>query len=321
MKMRVHQPGGPEAMIWEDVAVEEPARGQVIVKNTAVGLNFADTYFRRGLYPLETPFVPGAIGVGTVVRVGQGVAGIREGETVGYIAVNGAYAEETAVVAERTIPIPGDIPDTIAAGCIGQGLTARMLVKQVYPLKEGDWVLVHAAAGGVGTILCQWATALGANVIGTVSTEEKAEIARQCGCKSVVIYDKADFVEVVRDVTGGARLPVVYDSVGRDTFLKSLDCLRPRGMMVVYGQSSGVIEPLEINLLMRKGSLILTRPGLPDFVPNRNALLEASEDLFSAIRTHQLSLLPPRLVPMTDAVQAHRDLEGRKTTGSTVFTL
>jgi NADPH:quinone reductase len=319
--MRVHKTGGPNEMRWESVDVPEPGRQQVRIRHTAVGLNFLDTYFRTGLYPLPLPFIPGAEAAGVIETVGAGVSGFAPGDRVAYAQSTGAYAEARVIDASALVRLPDDIDDLTAAAVLLQGVTVRFLIKEVRPVQAGEFVLVHAAAGGVGSLLCQWARALGARPIGTVSTQEKAAIAAENGCEHVIVTAEQDFVERVHAFTGGQKLGVVFDSVGRDTFLKSLDCLRPRGMMVVFGQSSGVIDPIEINLLARKGSLVLTRPVMPDFVGTPAQMAEAAADLFDAIRKGMLKVRIGRVRPLLEAAEAHRDLEARRTVGATVFTL
>jgi NADPH2:quinone reductase len=308
-------------MQWERVEVPEPGPRQVRLRHTAVGLNFLDTYFRAGLYPLPLPFIPGAEAAGVIEAVGADVSGLSRGDRIAYAGSTGAYAEERLIDADALVRLPDDIDDQTAAAVLLQGVTARFLIKEVRPVRSGEFILVHAAAGGVGSLLCQWARALGARPIGTVSSQAKAEVAVKNGCEHVVISTEQDFVAHVHEITGGQKLGVVFDSVGRDTFLKSLDCLRPRGMMVVFGQSSGVIEPLEINLLARKGSLVLTRPAMPDFVGTQAQMAEAATDLFDAIRTGLLKVRIGRVRPLVEVADAHRDIAARRTIGSTVFTL
>ena len=321
MAMRVHQPGGPQAMQWERVEVGVPGPCEARVRHTAVGLNFLDTYFRSGLYPHPLPFVPGAEAAGVIEALGENVSGLQVGQRVAYAGSTGAYAQARVVAADQLVPLPDDIDDTTAAAVLLQGLTARFLVREVYPVRAGETLLLHAAAGGVGSLLAQWASALGARVIGTVSSDAKAEVARANGCVDVVVLPRDDLVQRVRDLTGGEKLPVVYDSVGRDTFALSLDCLRPRGLMVVFGQSSGTIDPLEINLLGRKGSLLLTRPVMPDFVGTPAQRAVACADLFQALREGRLKPRIGAVRPLNEAVQAHEDLQARRTTGATVFTI
>jgi len=317
--IRVHRTGGPEVMIWEKVHVPSPGPGEVRVRHTAVGLNFLDTYFRSGLYPTPLPFVPGAEAAGVVDELGEGVTTFRKGERVVYAGSTGSYAQARVIAAENLVRMPDDVDDRTAAAVLLQGLTARFLIKDVYPVKSGEFILVHAAAGGVGTLLCQWASALGAQVIGTVSSDEKAKIAASNGCLYPIVHGREDFVARVAEITGGKKLKVVYDSTGRDTFSRSLDCLMPMGLMVVFGQSSGPIDPLEINLLGRKGSLVLTRPMLPDFMRGAGRLQQTADELFEALRRGILRVVVNKTYDLREAATAHRDLEERRTTGSIVF--
>jgi NADPH2:quinone reductase len=317
----VHQPGGPEQLIWEDVEVGDPGPGQVRLRQKAVGLNFIDVYHRTGLYPQPLPFTPGVEGAGIIEQLGPGVDGFAEGDRVAYAGPIGGYAEERLIAADRLVRLPDDISFEQAAGMLLQGLTADMLLRGVRQLREGDTILVHAAAGGVGLILCQWAAALGATVIGTVSNEAKAELAKANGCHHPIIYARQDFAAEVDRLTDGAKLPVVYDSVGRDTFLKSLDCLRPRGLMVSFGQSSGPVEPFAPGMLAQKGSLFLTRPTMYDYVRERGELEQSAEALFDAVRSGKITVDIRQHFPLADAAEAHRALEARKTSGSTILTI
>ncbi len=319
--IRVHRTGGPDVMRWEPVEVPAPGPRQVRLRHTAIGLNFLDTYFRSGLYPLPLPFTPGAEAAGVVEAVGSEVSEFSCGDRVAYAGSTGAYAEQRVIDADALVRLPDGIDDRTAAAVLLQGVTARFLIKEVRPVTDGEFVLVHAAAGGVGSLLCQWARALGARPIGTVSSPAKAEIAAWNGCEHVIITTEEDFAARVDEITAGRKLGVVFDSVGRDTFAGSLDCLRPRGMMVVFGQSSGVIDPLEINLLARKGSLVLTRPVMPDFVGTKEQMAEAAADLFDAIQKGMLRVRIGQVRPLTEVADAHRDLESRRTIGATVLTL
>jgi NADPH:quinone reductase len=308
-------------MRWEDVPTPPPGPGEVLVRHTAVGLNFVDTYFRSGLYPLPLPFVPGASAAGVVAALGPGAGHVRVGDRVAYIGSTGAYSQERVIGAGALVRLPDDIDDAVGAACLLQGLTARLLLKDVYPVQAGEPVLVHAAAGGVGGMLSQWASAIGAVVIGTVSSEAKADIARGNGCAHVIVLRGMDEFASRVAALGGAKPGVVYDAIGRDTFARSLDCLRPRGLMVVYGQSSGTIDPLEINLLGRKGSLRLTRPMLPDFMATREQFESTSAEFFAAVRAGLLRPVIAQRRPLAEAAEAHGDIEARRTTGSTVFTV
>jgi NADPH:quinone reductase len=319
--IRVHQTGGPEQMRWEDVDVSEPGPGQVRVQQTAVGLNFIDVYHRTGLYPQPLPFTPGVEGAGVVESVGPGVEGLKPGDRVAYAGPIGGYAEERLIAADRLVKLPDDISDEQAAAMMLQGMTVDMLINRVRPLQSGETILVHAAAGGVGLILCQWASALGATVIGTVSTEEKAELARANGCDHPILYKSQDFVALVDEFTGGAKVPVVYDSVGKDTFLRSLDCLQKRGMLVSFGQSSGAVEPFPPGLLAQKGSLYLTRPTLFDYIAKRNELEQSAAALFDMVRSGKVRIDIGQRFSLSQAAEAHRALEARETTGSTVLAI
>jgi len=319
--IQVHQTGGPEVLIWSEVEVGEPAPGQVRLRQTSVGLNFIDVYHRTGLYPQPAPFVPGVEGAGVIEAVGPDVEGLKPGDRVAYAGPIGAYAEVRLIAADRLIKLPGGISDEQAAGMLLQGLTVQMLLRKVYEVTPGDTILVHAAAGGVGLILCQWAAALGATVIGTVSTDEKAELARAHGCAHPLITSRQDFVAEVERITGGEKLPVVYDSVGRDTFMRSLDCLAPRGLMVSFGNASGPVEPISPLLLSQKGSLFLTRPTLFHYIASRSELEAAAAELFEMVLSGKLTIDIGQRFPLSAAAEAHRALEARQTTGSTVFTV
>lgn len=319
--IQVHRPGGPEELVWEQVEVGDPGPGQVRLRHTAVGLNFIDVYHRTGLYPQPMPFIPGTEGAGTVEAVGSEVDWLKPGDRVAYAGPIGAYAEARLIDAGRLVKLPDAIGDEQAAAMMLQGMTAQMLIRQVHPVQAGETILVHAAAGGVGLILCQWAAALGATVIGTVSTEEKAELARAHGCAHPIVTSRQDFVAEVDRTTGGAKLPVVYDSVGRDTFLQSLECLRPRGLMVSFGNASGPVEPFSPLLLSQKGALFLTRPTLYHYVATRPELEAAAGELFEAVLSGQVKIQIRQRFALKDAAEAHRALEARRTTGSTVLTV
>ena len=319
--IRIHQTGGPEVLQWEEVEVGEPGPGQVRIRQEAAGLNFIDVYHRTGLYKQETPFTPGVEGAGVVETVGSEVTNVKAGDRVAYAGPIGGYAEERLIDADRVVKVPDGISTEQAAGMMLQGMTAQMLLRSVYPVKKGDMILVQAAAGGVGLIMCQWASALGATVIGTVSTEEKAELARNHGCAHPIIYTKQDFVAEVNRITAGEKLPVVYDSVGRDTFMKSLDCLRLRGLMVSFGNASGPVDPISPLLLSQKGSLFLTRPTLFHYVATREQLEKSAGELFAMVETGKVKIEVKQRFPLEEAAEAHRQLEARKTTGSTVLTI
>ena len=317
--IRVHLPGGPEVLQWESVDVGAPAPGEVRVRHTAIGVNFIDIYHRTGLYPQPLPHIPGVEGAGIIEAVGTGVTGLKVGDRGAYALQIGAYAEERLISADRVVKIPDGVSDATAAASLLKGLTARFLVRRTYEVQPGDTILVHAAAGGVGLILCQWAKALGASVIGTVSTAEKAALCRARGCDHPIVTRNSDFVDAVKELTGGQGVPVVYDSIGRETFGKSLECLRPYGLMVLFGQSSGAVPPLDPNILQR-GSLYLTRPTLATYAANRKDLLEGSDELFSLIGAGAIRISVNHRFPLRDARLAHERLEARQTTGSTILT-
>jgi len=319
--IRIHQSGGPEVLQWEEVDVGEPGPGQAKLRQEAVGLNYIDVYHRTGLYPQQVPFTPGVEAAGVVESVAEGVTSVKPGDRVAYAGPLGSYAEERLIDADRLVRLPDSVSPELAAAMMLQGMTAHMLLRRVYDVKPGDTILVHAAAGGVGLILCQWAKALGATVIGTVSTEEKAELARAHGCEHPVIYTRQDFVAEVDRITGGAKLPVVYDSVGKDTFLRSLDCLHPRGLMVSYGNASGPVDPFPPAILAQKGSLFLTRPTLFNYIAARQELESAAAELFDIVSSGKVKIEIGQRYALSDAATAHRDLEGRRTTGSTILTV
>jgi len=319
--IRIHEVGGPEVLKWEEVEVGEPGPGDVRILQSAAGLNFIDVYHRTGLYAQKMPFTPGVEGAGTVEAVGEAVQGLKRGDRVAYSGPVGGYAEQRLIDADRLVKLPDDVSFEQAAGMMLQGMTARMLLRAVYPVKSGDTILVHAAAGGVGLILCQWASALGATVIGTVSTEEKAELARAHGCDHPILYTRQDFDAEVDKLTAGQKLPVVYDSVGKDTFMQSLDCLRPRGLMVSFGNASGPVDPISPLLLSQKGSLFLTRPTLFHYVATRPELELAAQELFDVVRSGKVEIEIKQRFPLKDAGEAHRALEARKTSGSTILTI
>ena len=319
--IRVHEVGGPDVLQWEEVEVSEPGEGQVKLKQEAAGLNFIDVYHRTGLYPQPLPFTPGTEGAGIIEAVGPGVTNVKAGDRVAYAGPVGGYAEERLIDADRVVKLPKAISTEQAAGMMLQGMTAQMLLRSVFPVHEGDTILIHAAAGGVGLIMCQWAAALGATVIGTVGTEEKAELARAHGCTHPIVYSRQDFVAEVQRITDGEKLPVVYDSVGRDTFMKSLDCLKVRGLMVSFGNASGAPEPFPPNMLAQKGSLYLTRPTLYHYIASRQQLEQSAGELFDMVTSGKVKIEVQQRFPLADAAEAHRALQARKTTGSTVLTI
>ena len=313
--IRVHAPGGPEAMQLDEIPAPTLEPGQAIVHLEASGVNFIDVYHRTGLYPLQAPFTLGSEGAGTVTAVADGVTVVRVGDRVAFSGVRGTYAELIAVPADRLVVLPDDITTRQGAALMLQGLTAQYLATSTYPLREGEWCLVHAAAGGVGLLLCQIARNIGAHVIGTTSTDEKAKLAHDAGAEEVILYTKHDFETETRRITGGAGVSVVYDSVGRTTFEKSLRSLRRRGMLVLFGQSSGPVPPVDLQLLSRSGSLYATRPTLADYIATREELLARSDDLFRWIREGRLHVRIDRELPLADAAEAHRLLESRATAG------
>jgi len=318
--IRVHQPGGPEALRWEDVTVGDPGPGEARVRHSAVGLNFVDVYYRSGLYKAPSlPFTPGSEAAGVVEAVGPGVTDLRPGMRVAYgSAPLGSYAEARLVPADRAVPIPDGVDDRTAAAMMLKGMTAWYLLQRTVQVKKGDTILLHAAAGGVGLIAAQWARALGATVIGTVGNEAKAELARAHGCHHVIVYTRENFLERVKEITGGAGVRVAYDSVGRDTFRGSLDCLRPLGMLALFGQSSGPVPSFDPALLSR-ASLFLTRPSLFHYVAAREDLLAAAGALFDVVRSGAVKVEVRQTYPLAEAARAHADLEARRTTGSTVL--
>jgi NADPH:quinone reductase len=319
--IRVHETGGPEVLKWEEVEVGEPGAGQVRIRQEAAGLNFIDVYHRTGLYKQELPFTPGVEGAGTVDAVGPDVGNLKVGDRVAYAGPVGGYAEQRLIAADRLVKLPDAISSEQAAAMMLQGLTVEMLIRRVYPVKPGDTILVHAAAGGVGLILCQWAKALGGTVIGTVGSDEKAELAGAHGCDHPIVYTRQDFVAEVHRITNGKKVPVVYDGVGRDTFMKSLDCLARRGIMVSFGNASGPVDPFPATLLAQKGSLFLTRPTLYDYVITREELETAAKALFDVVESGMVKVEVKQRFPLKDAAEAHRTLEARKTSGSTVLAI
>lgn len=317
---RFHQPGGPDVLNWEQIELSKPGPGEVHIRHTAVGLNFVDIYNRAGVYPVPLPSGMGSEGAGVVLEVGDGVAEFKPGDRVAYgSSPLGAYAEERLIPADRLLKLPDSIDDKTAAAMMLKGLTVQYLIRQTYRVKPGDTILLHAAAGGVGLILGQWAKHLGATVIGTVSSDEKAKLAREHGTAHTIVYTHEDFVARVRDITGGKLVPVVYDSVGKDTFLKSLDCLAPLGLLALFGQSSGGVEPLNLGLLAQKGSLYVTRPTLNTYGAKREALVAMAQELFDVVASGAVKIEINQTYPLKDAAKAHADLAARRTTGSTVF--
>jgi NADPH2:quinone reductase len=317
--IRVHEYGDAGNLRWEPVEVGDPGPGEVRVRNTAIGLNFIDTYYRTGLYPLPLPFIPGSEGAGVVEAIGRRVKTFKPGDRVAYVSPPGAYAEVLLRPADRLVKIPSGISDVTAAAMMLKGLTAQYLLRQTFRVKAGQTLLIHAAAGGVGQILCQWAKALGATVIGTVGSAEKALLAKKAGCRHVIVTAQESFVERVKAITRGKGVPVVYDGVGKDTFMGSLDCLSPLGLMVSFGNASGAVPPVSIGLLAQKGSLFLTRPTLGSYTATGESLARAARELFAVVKSGKVKLRVNQTYPLREAAQAQRDLENRRTTGATVL--
>ncbi len=318
--VRVHETGGPDVLRYEQIEVGQPGAGQALIRQTAIGLNYIDVYFRSGLYPPPSlPFVAGQEGAGVVEAVGAGVDELRVGQRVAYAGPLGAYAERRLVPADRLVPVPDGITDEQAAAMMLKGMTAHYLLRRTFRVEAGQTILFHAAAGGVGLIACQWAKHLGATVIGTVGSADKAELAKAHGCDHPIRYDQDDVVARVRELTGGKGVPVVYDLVGQATFQRSLDCLAPLGMLVCFGQSSGKIPPFDTAVLGQKGSLFLTRPSLMNYTAARADLVRAATELFDVVQRGAVKIEINQRYPLRDAAEAHRALEGRKTTGSTLL--
>jgi NADPH2:quinone reductase len=318
--IRVHEYGGPDVLKWEEVAVGAPGPGQVKIKQSAVGLNFIDIYQRTGLYAQPSfPFIPGSEGAGVVTAIGEGVRDLKVGRRVAYAGVIGAYAEERLIAADRVVKIADGVDDQTAAAIMLKGMTAQYLLRRTYKVGPETTLLFHAAAGGVGLIACQWAAALGATEIGTVGSSGKALIARAHGCSHVINTREEDLVAKVMDYTKGKGVDVVYDSIGKDTFPASLDCLKPLGLWVSFGQSSGPVPPFNIALLSQKGSLFATRPGLPTYIASRKDLVATANDLFEVVSKGKVKIAVNQTYPLAEAAEAQRDLEARRTTGSTVL--
>jgi NADPH2:quinone reductase len=318
--VRFHKTGGPEVLVYEDVQVGEPGEGQVRVRHSAIGLNFIDTYHRSGLYPLPLPSGLGLEAAGVVEAVGKGVTHLAAGDRIAYAGgPPGAYSEARLAPAEKLVKIPTGIADQQAAAMMLKGLTVQYLIRRVYRVQKGETVLFHAAAGGVGLIACQWLKALGVTVIGTVGSDDKAKIAKAHGCDHAIVYTRENFVERVKEITGGRKVPVVFDSVGKDTFAGSLDCLQPRGLLAVFGNGSGPVAAFDLNLLAGKGSLYVTRPTLMTYTALREDLEAGAKELFDVVKSGKVKIEINQTYKLQDAAQAHRDLESRKTTGSTVL--
>ncbi len=319
--VRVHKPGGPEVLTYEEVEVAAPGQGQLRVKQHACGVNFIDVYFRTGLYPAPTglPFIAGNEGAGEVVAVGPGVSEFKVGDRVAYVAALGCYAAERVVAADRAVKLPANISYEQAAAMMLKGMTAEYLLRRTFRVEKGMNVFVHAAAGGVGLILCQWANHLGATVIGTVGSKDKAALAKANGCHHTILYRDEDFVARTKEITGGKMCEVVYDGIGKTTFPASLDCLKPLGMFVSYGSASGQIDAFNINILQAKGSLFATRPTLNTYAARRDDLLSIANDLFDVVGSGAVKIPVNQKYALRDAAKAHRDLEGRATTGSSIL--
>ena len=316
--IRVHEVGGPDVLRYEEIPIPNPGSGQALIKIEATGLNFLDCYFRAGLYKTSLPFTPGSEGAGTVTAIGSGVTAVREGDRVSYAPAMGSYAEYAVVAADRLVPVPSGVDVKTAAAVTLQGMTAHYLVTSTYPLKPGDTALIHAAAGGVGLLLVQLAKMRGARVFGTVSTPEKAALAREAGADEVIPYTEQDFEAEVMRLTGGKGVNVVYDSVAKTTFDKSLNCLGVRGCLALFGQSSGPVPPFDLARLA-KNALFLTRPGLGQYTTTREELLQRASDVFGWVNSGKLRVRISQTLPLKDAPQAHRLLEGRKTTGKVLL--
>ena len=317
--IRINENGGPDVLRWEEVDVGDPGAGEVRVRNTAVGLNYIDTYHRSGLYPMQLPLVLGSEGAGVVEKVGRRVKELKVGDRVAYTGPLGAYAEVLLRPADKLVKLPSGIDEQTAAAMMLKGLTAWYLCRRTYRVKKGDTIVVHAAAGGVGQILCQWTKHLGATVIGTVGSEEKVALAKKAGCKHVIVASREKLSERVKAITRGKGVPVVYDGVGKDTFMDSLDCLSPLGLMVSFGNASGAVPPVNIGILAAKGSLFLTRPTLATYTATPAELQGAARELFAVVKKGAVKIRINQTDPLREAAHAHRDLESRKTTGSTVL--
>jgi NADPH:quinone reductase len=318
--VRVHKTGGPDVLTYENITLPQIGQGQLRVKQHACGVNYTDIYFRVGMYPYPggLPFVIGSEAAGEVVEVGAGVTDFKPGDRVAYVNP-GCYAEERLVAADRAVKLPDSISYELAAAMMLKGLTVEYLLRRTFKVEKGATVLIHAAAGGIGLIFCQWANHLGANVIGTVGSKEKAELARANGCHHTILYREEDFVARVKEITGGRLCDVVYDSIGKDTFPASLDCIRPLGMFVSFGNASGQIEAFNLGLLQSKGSLFATRPTLNTYAAKREDLLSMAKELFSVVESGAVKIPINQRYKLRDAVQAHRDLESRKTTGTSIL--
>jgi NADPH:quinone reductase len=319
--VRVHKHGGPDVLTLDDIEIPAPGQGQIKIKQHACGINFIDTYFRMGMYPspVGMPFVSGNEGAGEVIAVGPGVSDFKVGDRVAYVVALGGYAAERLLPAERTVKLPDNISYEQAAGMMLKGMTVQYLLNRTYKVAKGTTCLIHAAAGGVGLIACQWANHLGATVIGTVGSPEKGELAKKNGAHHIINYRNEDFAERVKEITKGALCDVVYDGIGKDTFPKSLDCVRPMGMFVSFGSASGQIDAFNINILQTKGSLFATRPTLNTYTAKKQDLVDIANDLFKVVGSGAVKIPVNQKYPLKDAQKAHRDLEGRDTTGSSIL--
>ena len=317
--VRFHKQGGPEVLQLDEIPVGEPGAGQVRIRHTAIGVNFLDTYQRSGLYPMQVPQVAGNEGAGVVEALGSGVTDLKVGDRVAYTGLVGAYCDQRVVPAERMVKLPQGVSDEQAASMMLKGLTVHYLIFTTYKVQKGETVLWHAAAGGVGLIACQWLKALGASVIGTAGSDEKCALAKAHGAEHVINYSRENFVERVKAITGGKGVPVVYDAVGKSTWEGSLDCLRPRGMMVSFGNASGAVPPVNLGILSAKGSLYVPRPTLATYIASRSDLEETAKSLLEVVKSGKVKIETTKKYKLADAAQAHRDLEGRKTTGSVVL--
>src|SRR5471030_266775 len=319
--VRVHKTGGPEALTYEQIELGAPGPGQIKIKQHAAGVNYIDTYFRMGMYPspVGSPFISGSEGAGEVIAVGSGVTDLKVGDRVAAVVAMGGYAEERLIPADRAVKLPDNISYEQAAGMMLKGMTAQYLLRRTYVVKKGDTILVHAAAGGVGVILCQWGKALGATVIGTVGSEDKGKIAKENGADHLIYYRTEDFAAKVKEITGGKLCDVVYDGIGKTTFPASLDCIRPLGMFASFGSASGPIEAFNINILQQKGSLFATRPTLNTYAAKREDLLAIAKDLFDIVLSGKLKIAVNQKYPLKDAMKSHVDLESRATTGASIL--
>jgi NADPH:quinone reductase len=318
--IRIHNCGGPEVLMWEEIAVGDPGPGEVRLRQHAVGLNYIDTYHRTGLYKLAAlPAVIGMEGAGVVEAVGPNVGDLKVGDRVAYAGVLGGYADERLIAAERLVKLPDDIDEATAAAMMLQGMTVRYLLRETYPVTPDTVLLFHAAAGGVGLIACQWAKAIGATIIGTVGSAEKGQLALANGCTHVINYRTEDYVAHVNEITGGRGCDVVYDGIGKDTFPSSLDCLKPKGLWVSFGNASGPVPPFDMTILSAKGSLFATRPSLMTYIARRDDLVANASALFDMVAKGAVKIAPSRTYALREAATAHRDLEARKTTGSIVL--